>query len=519
MAKKIIYFLLFALSFLLVYAVLSRSFDVDLGWHLRFGQSFWQSGRFPYADTGTWTYFGREWVNHEWGGDLLAWPIYAAFGYLPLVFITAFALWSSFLIILHVFRQKISAPALAAVIFCIWAVENVAVVRLTMIMPLFLALLIWHLENLPSKKWVKYALPVLLWAWSWIHGSWILGFIVIACYILGNAALLYSKKLRRYFSPPRWNKKDAIRAGGSGLAGAFLIFINPYGYKLYAEVLQYFSLDYYKTKIVEWLPSFAAPVSARNLLLMAVFAAAGLLFLRRRRRPYLPHLLLALGFFCAALMYKRQIILVALLSAPLLAKIFNCAADFVYNKFFAAEPKSFLYRYCAASCILSLSLGALLILDQSRWPLDIWSETGNLGRIGMPVEAVKFLQKNIPPGPARFFNEFSWGGYLSWQLPQALLFLDGRGPATWMQPGATSTLLEQYIGLSQNPARADCFPASFSIDYVILAAPQEKNTALGRLRLYAAHPSPLIDCLQSSPRWAKIYADDMALVWKRSPAR
>jgi len=41
-----------------------------------------------------------------------------------------------------------------------------------------------------------------------------------------------------------------------------------------------------------------------------------------------------------------------------------------------------------------------------------------------PVDAANFLRKTEPPGP--IYNDFDWGGFLTWYLPQYPVSIDGR---------------------------------------------------------------------------------------------
>jgi hypothetical protein len=41
-----------------------------------------------------------------------------------------------------------------------------------------------------------------------------------------------------------------------------------------------------------------------------------------------------------------------------------------------------------------------------------------------PKDAVAWLQENRPVGP--MLNEYGWGGYLIWRLPEYPVFVDGR---------------------------------------------------------------------------------------------
>jgi len=48
----------------------------DLWWHLASGRELWKRGPFALsADPFSYTFGGREWMNHEWLWDVLYWPL------------------------------------------------------------------------------------------------------------------------------------------------------------------------------------------------------------------------------------------------------------------------------------------------------------------------------------------------------------------------------------------------------------------------------------------------------------
>jgi hypothetical protein len=56
---------------------------------------------------------------------------------------------------------------------------------------------------------------------------------------------------------------------------------------------------------------------------------------------------------------------------------------------------------------------------------------------GYPVAAAEFVQRNIQPTTGRLINEFDWGGFLAWKLPEFQVLLDGRtqlyAPEFWQR--------------------------------------------------------------------------------------
>lgn len=94
------------------------------------------------------------------------------------------------------------------------------------------------------------------------------------------------------------------------------------------------------------------------------------------------------------------------------------------------------------------------------------------------------------------FNEYNWGGYLVWQLPEKPVFIDGR-MAVWKTPN--QDIFAEYNKI----ANADVATGSILDKYdvglaLIYANRQSKSYFLGR-----------------AAQWKLLYQDDLAMVFQR----
>lgn len=48
----------------------------DLWWHLAAGREIWNRSGIPSTDSFSFTFAGREWLNHEWLWDAVFWRLY-----------------------------------------------------------------------------------------------------------------------------------------------------------------------------------------------------------------------------------------------------------------------------------------------------------------------------------------------------------------------------------------------------------------------------------------------------------
>jgi hypothetical protein len=513
-ANNVLKWSLIGAAYVFIVCIFSNSLDFDYGWHLRFGQAFFNSGRFPYLDSATWTHLGQIWVNHEWGGDILFWLVYSRLGYLPLLFLMALVPLAAFIIALRIFRPRINVTGAAVMLVSIWSIQHILTLRLAMFAPLFLAILWYCLEKLPRQK-NYYLWPVIFWLWSALHGSWILGFIVIGIYIGGNIANLIAKKIMpRWHQTGLWSWKDIATAVLWSVISGLIICLNPYGTGLWREVLLYFTNPYFKSVIIEWIPSYTFPVYWQPLVIAAAtvpFVIMGFL----RKKITLPQMLLYFALWLAAWLYKRQAIIFVLIAAPLLAAV----ADIIIRHI----PRRIILTavYFALPTALLLSAGYLTAANFSQ---DGYNDRKLAERLNLPVGAAEFLRQESAGKAIYVFNEFSWGAYLDWTVPNALIFLDGRGTATWPYE-KTKTLLKRYHEIIYEAGgfkALESGPAEYAIlNYDLAGYP--KPNLLNKIifnkkdlaKIFTAEPPQLQKMLERSENWQIIYEDRISRVWKK----
>lgn len=514
--SKILKITLLALSYFFILSVYANTFDPDLGWHLRFGQDVFTQNSFPYADTYTWAYQGQNWVNHEWGGDILFWFIYQTWGYTALTLIMAAVPLLAFVLAVKIFKPRLTALDLVIIFILLFASGHLLVPRLAIFTPLFLATFWYLLEKCPKQNnfWLW---PPLLWLWSILHGSWLLGFIVALIYLGANLGNLFCQKYYpKLFQTGLWGWREIKRAILSLLAAAALITVNPYGLKIFEEVGNYLNYSYFKTHITEWVPSYTYPVFWLPLIIAAMSLPLVLTALKKQKITW-PQLLLFLALWLSAWQYKRQAILLLVASVPLFALFLEAAGQKI---FYGDERHLKMLRY------FTLAIAALMLLTYTikiNRPGDLWNNTQIMKRAGLPLGAVNFLEKKIDRHPAYLFNEYSWGGYLNWRLPRDLVFLDGRSAATWQTPGGQS-YLQYYQELNYLPGgllKIEQAPVRYIILSKFVNAPPpdlinrllfSKNQISQAL---STDSRTLVKDLKNSPNWRLIYEDNLARVWER----
>lgn len=500
-------------GFYLTLSLVSHTFDGDFGWHLRFGKNAW-SGNFQYTDSYTWSYFGQNWVNHEWGGDLVFWLLYDHSGYFSLVIFISLALWLAFLLAPKIFTKQLTPASILISALSLLTIKFIIMLRLSMLSLLFFLLLWWSLEKIPEKK-TYYWWPLLLWFWSFFHGSWILGFIAINIYLAGHLLeRIISKKTN-------WNLSTIKKVIGWQTISGIVIMVNPYGWKIWSEVVHYFLNNFYKLHINEWLPSYSYPVYWWPIIMAAVVIVMiyfDFYFNKTQRQITWPRLLLFIAFFISAMQYRRNNMFLVLICVPALVAGLQYI---VKNIGFNHRIKNLLGTIIIFASVMTI---CLIWRPVIRYNNDVWRDKEMQAAYGFPVEAVDFLSaKTKGETNTRLFNRYAWGGYLNWRLPNAMVYLDGRSAATWLAPDGESLLKKYFALLLDENKLADL--ETNQVKYIILnksryeyPPPQWTDKLIFKKqdidKVLAVEPYQLEKDLDKSQSWKKIYSDQISNVWE-----
>ncbi len=108
----------------------------------------------------------------------------------------------------------------------------------------------------------------------------------------------------------------------------------------------------------------------------------------------------------------------------------------------------------------------------------------------LPVAAINYLRENEPPGP--MFNNYNWGGYIVWKLPQYPVFVDGRTDLYGDE------LLREYL--------ATVFANS---------GWKETLDEYGIKLVFVETAAPLAKELRQETGWEEVYRDEMASILVR----
>ncbi len=486
--------------------------DPDLGWHLRNGEDILRFG-VPRGDLYSYTMAGYPWISHEWLTDVL---MYLAQHYLGLLFLAViFALIAvaAYLLAARVSLVNWEATILAAFTAVLVAYPVVGV-RPQLLTLLGLAATLWILfrwRAAPSNNLIYWLVPLML-LWVNLHGGFIAGLILIAVFGMGELGKYLLKRFgdvqNRHPGPigqrpssdsgsrPGFRIKSGMTKGvgslsigrlwqliGVGLLTGAVTLINPYTWRVYEEFFNTIFNQLVRSGISEWLPVNFGSANGFNLLVYTILLLIfGLISWRRMDAT---KVVIAVAFFIIAISSWRNVPLFPLVTLPLLA-----------DAIAALLPEGIHYYTRSVWVVVALLIGiGYFGYDQYRAVVPPSLNPAVLADISNnPAGAVQYIKEHQLPG--RLFNEYNWGGYLIWQLPEKRVFIDGR-MAIWRTP--TQDLFREYQSLSAEDEPATTILDKYGVELALI---------------YRQRPLEQY-FLRHTDTWQIIYQDDLSVLFRR----
>jgi len=463
------------LAALAVLTVRTRFNDPDLWWHLRTGQIIWAQRAIPRIDLLSFTTGQYPWVPHEWLSQLAMYAAWKAGDYTGLMLCFSI-LCAALLVIQYVacalYSANVKIAFLGALVTWFFATTGLAMrPQIPGYVLLACELLILHQGRARSPKWF-FLLPVLFAVWVNTHGSFFFGMIVLAVFLITGSinldlGLLASRPLDRD------HRKILLWAAALSVAA---LFLNPVGWELLVYPLRtIFDRRMQLDSVTEWQKLSFDDVRAFGLLALA--GAILLIALLRRTALYLDELALLAVAFGMAILHQRLLFAWGIVAAPVICRQLATA----WNTHQPARD-----RILPNAALIVASLGVAFAAFPA--PAALVSQV----RRGNPAEAVDFIRRAHLTG--RMLNEYEYGGYLSWALPEQKVFIDGRADVyawtgVFQDYGAWATLREDPNRLLDK----------YSIDFCLLS----RSAPLARVMPYL-------------PGWSEQYADSRSVIFARS---
>jgi len=451
----------------IVALLLPRLSAIDLTYQIRAGDLMLRAESILRADPFTFTAGGHEWLNQQWGAEVLFSLIFRAGGW-PLLICFRALLGGTIGWLLYLSCRAVGAPMKMAAGLTIGGLVLAFagfILRPQILGLALFALCLWIVTCRSSRPLLLWAIPPVVALWANLHGSFFLGPLLL------GLAYVEDRLLRRPSARP-----TLLVAA----VAAFAANLNPFGLRVWGYALGIARNHEITDTIVEWRP----PTIRTALgLLFFVSVLAVVLFLARYPGPVPWPTLLSLGvFLLAGLFATRGVFWWALVMPVAVASLIRTPVLEIEPR----EPRLLLNTAFVAMLVL---LGLAFLPWWRGGTRDLGSNLLTDAPRGITAAAASALE----PGD-RLFNPQLWGSWFEFALRGHLVFVD---------------------------SRIEVIPVAVWRDYDVVSGARDGwQSVLDRWRIQVVvaerrQQAALIPALRRDPNWLVLYSDAVGEVFVR----
>jgi hypothetical protein len=374
---------------------------VDLAYHLRAGEQILAGGGIPRVDTFTFTAAGREWVDQQWGAQVVLAATYRLGGWVGLILLRAALVGTLFGLLYLACRMRgadVRTAAWMSLTAFIVAAPALAL-RPQLIGMVLLAIALVLVAGRRAHPRLFYLVPVIVALWANVHGSFFLGPMVVGLAWLED-----------FHERVSWAARTLVVAVVAALAS----FVNPFGPAVWAYAVGLSTNPEVTARISEWQPTTLGTIP--GILFFA--SALAVVLVTRRHRTSGPIKAWLVVFFIIGAYASRGVAWWPLGAA------FALAGVLVGQTAPRERPTPKIGRRINVGIVAALVIAAVGLLP-------VWRTTDpSLGApsgvlTDAPSGVTAALRAIARPGD-RLFNPQPWGSWFEFALPDLPVAVDSR---------------------------------------------------------------------------------------------
>jgi hypothetical protein len=382
-------------------ALIANLSSVDLAYHLRAGEITLTTGRIPTTDTFTFTANGADWLNQQWGAQVILATVYRLAGWTGLAILRAALVGLTFAFLFEACRRRgLDLRRAAWLTLGAFVVTAVALaLRPQLLGMTLMALTLLLVVGRRAHPRLLWTVPLIVLAWANIHGSFFLGILVLVLAWLEDV----------HDGIPHARRILVVAA-----VAALLANLNPFGVGIWRYAAGLSTNALVTSRITEWQPTTLRTIP--GVLFFGSVALVVVLLARRGRATNWPTLAW-LGVFAAIGVYAiRGVAWWPLGAAVAVAGIL---ATWVPAR---VRPER--------ANVVNLGVAGLIVAS-CMFLLPIWRPLD--ARVGAPDGLVGDAPAGITaalrgiarPGD-RILNPQPWGSWFEFAVPGSPVALDSR---------------------------------------------------------------------------------------------
>jgi hypothetical protein len=432
----------------------------DLWMHIRLGQQMVANRALILTDIFSFTQYGQPYFNNAWLGEIILYALWQ-WGGAPLLVLARAVGVVIFYALFGVLAYRASRhEAVSALLILLAAIASFPHWQLrpqTFALPLF-AFIVWLLVDFLDHRAPRlYALTIAMMLWVNLHGSFVLGLLLIGLFFAGVLIeRIVSPDTKNFFS-----HGELLRLGVWSAASFGAVLVNPLGLGILETVNDISRDPSIQGWVLEWLPPNPREFPASVFFLLVAFLLVGLGFLRQRSHTV--PLLWSITFVWLGWFSYRNVLWASVLMAFTLAPMVSAWLSELRmptNRWTALlfQPQRFIVlRMIVIFLLIALTL---ISIPQVRFALGVtdlqlWVSSDT------PVAAVDYMRAHHLTG--RTFHEIGAGSYMLWALwSQQQVFVDSRinlyPPEVWRDYFAVTNGLDEFAEILDK----------YHIDYLLI---------------------------------------------------
>ncbi len=466
----------------------------DLWWHLKIGEYVYAQKTIPTTNLFAWTLpTDQPFYYAAWLGEWLLYVLYRLGGIDLTLFVRNLLTLATFGLLAWEMRQRSGSWRISALTLTLASLMcmTVPLVRTQMWcwLPflLFLILLRRYTRGEIHGAWLL-ALVGLMIFWVNVHGTFIMGLLLVGAYFTGEAMRTLLRQ------PQALPGRKVAWLGAIGLLVAISTLVNPRTSEIFGYLSNLMTDQPVQQLVDEWKSPTPLGLANTTFYISILALIAVLAISRFRPRP--TDTLLVAGFLWLAWDGQRSILWYALAVMPILAEAVSQLPITVKA---LPAPRSLVNTLAAALLFVPFILVQPWLVESFPLPPAYWEQVhqgapeGRMLSSDTPIAAVQYLQEH--PG-GNLFNEMGFGSYLIWAVPEQGVFVD---------------------------TRIELYPYSLWADYIRISQGVRYNALLeqygaNRILLHTGLQQGLAEQLPSDPIWTLEYADTYTQIWCKAAA-
>lgn len=464
---------------------LSSLFNNSVWVHLRSGDWMLQAHSVPHSGLFS-RYSALPWRDSSWGYDVVLAAFYKILGLqaipLLLMFLKVALAALTFLLARAGKATFWLAVGLSAVAQYVIAVDQALPYGVSIIF-FGIELLLLALSRRTGSVKPLYGLPGLFLLWANLHALFLGGLLLLFLFLISTWIEFWMRRAAGNWIEPSAGRMPRRPVLTVTVLSLVATMGNPYTFHLFAAAYRtLYSAAGFSYFAEMRAMSFRQP---QNYALMLVIMAAFLVMGRRRSLRVFELLALALATL-VGFRIQREAWMAVLLAIPIIAD-----ATGVFGKGLESPDEP---RAKWENAVVGVMVASILLFTGFRMPRHDTLRS-RLSQ-SFPVKACDFIRDQHLPQP--LFNEYSWGSFLTWYLPEYPVSIDGRLELYGDE------ITEGYFKVIAGGEQLEAYPALADAQTLLL--PKQS----GMVKALTTLPA-----LTSQYRLA--YSDDLAAVFTRQP--